>query len=87
MENRTAASSTRLLVSHSCRNPDNSHRVNRLGKTTAFFVPILVLQHLLKYPKPQIPKPPQRPVALVVTPLIELGKAHVSPSIQYKCNT
>ena len=57
------------------------------GKTTVFFVPILVLQHLLKYPKPQIPKPPQRPVALVVTPLIELGKAHVSPSIQYKCNT
>jgi superfamily II DNA/RNA helicase len=57
------------------------------GKTTAFFVPILVLQHLAKYPKPQIPKPPQRPVALVVTPLIELGKAHVSPSIQYKCNT
>lgn len=51
------------------------------GKTTVIFVSILVLQHLLKYLKPQIPKPPQCP------PLIELGKAHVSPSIQYKCNT
>ena len=30
MEN--TASSTRLLVSHSCRNPDNSHRIHRLGK-------------------------------------------------------
>ncbi|KIM38543.1 hypothetical protein M413DRAFT_75866 [Hebeloma cylindrosporum] len=46
------------------------------GKTTAFFVPILVLQHLLKYPKPRIPQPPPHPVALVVTPLIELGNAH-----------
>ena len=28
------------------------------GKNYSVFVPILVLQHLLKYPKPQIPKPP-----------------------------
>lgn len=48
------------------------------GKTTAFFVPILVLQHLSNHPKPRIPRPPSCPVALVVTPLIELGNAHVS---------
>lgn len=48
------------------------------GKTTAFFVPILVLQHLVNHPKPRIPRPPSSPVALVVTPLIELGNAHAS---------
>ena len=48
------------------------------GKTTAFFVPILVLQHLINHPKPGIPRPPSSPVALVVTPLIELGNVHVS---------
>ena len=48
------------------------------GKTTAFFVPILVLQHLINHPKPRIPRPPSSPVALVVTPLIELGNVHVS---------
>ncbi|KIM37165.1 hypothetical protein M413DRAFT_13520 [Hebeloma cylindrosporum] len=46
------------------------------GKTTAFFVPILILQHLLTYPKPRIPQPPPHLVALVVTPLIELSNAH-----------
>ena len=30
------------------------------------------------HPKPWIPQPPSSPVALVVTPLIELGNAHVS---------
>ncbi|KIJ99803.1 hypothetical protein K443DRAFT_8136 [Laccaria amethystina LaAM-08-1] len=48
------------------------------GKTTAFFVPILVLRHLVSYPKPRIPRSPSSPVALVVTPLIELGNAHAS---------
>ncbi|PPQ95546.1 hypothetical protein CVT26_008571 [Gymnopilus dilepis] len=46
------------------------------GKTAAFFGPILVLQHLLSNPKPGIPKLPSKPVALIVTPLVELGKAH-----------
>lgn len=54
------------------------------GKTTAFFVPVLVLQHLLKHPKPQISRPSSHPVALVVTPLIELGNAHVSSFTQRK---
>jgi len=48
------------------------------GKMTAFFVPSLILQHLVNHPKPQIPQPPSSPVALVVTPLIELRNAHVS---------
>ncbi|KAF9482610.1 hypothetical protein BDN70DRAFT_770432, partial [Pholiota conissans] len=47
------------------------------GKTAAFFGPILVLQHLLQHPNPAIPNVPTKPVALVVTPLIELGNAHV----------
>lgn len=53
------------------------------GKTAAFFGSILILQHL-KDPKNRqvseqvkLAPPPAHPVALVVTPLIELGKAHV----------
>ncbi|KAF9476742.1 hypothetical protein BDN70DRAFT_923098, partial [Pholiota conissans] len=47
------------------------------GKTTAFFIPIFILHHLLKNPHPRIPKHrASHPVALVVTPLIELGNAH-----------
>lgn len=47
------------------------------GKTAAFYAPILVMQHLLKNPVEGIPRPPENPVALVVTPLIELGNNHV----------
>ncbi|KAF8163197.1 P-loop containing nucleoside triphosphate hydrolase protein [Crassisporium funariophilum] len=46
------------------------------GKRAAFFGPILVLEHLVKHPKPGLPKIPSKPVVLVVTPLIELGNAH-----------
>ena len=38
------------------------------GKTTVFFVPILVLQHLLKFLKPQIPKLLQLPRVLQQPP-------------------
>ena len=47
------------------------------GKTAAFFGPIIVMHHLLKHPRPRIPSPPRSPVALIVTPLVELGNAHV----------
>jgi ATP-dependent helicase YprA (DUF1998 family) len=47
------------------------------GKTATFYVPILVMQHLLKNLVEGIPWPPENPVALVVTPLIELGNNHV----------
>jgi len=57
------------------------------GKMTAFFVPILILQHLVNHPKPQIPQPPSSPVALVVTPLIELRNAHVSNLAGAKAST
>jgi hypothetical protein len=47
------------------------------GKTAAFFGAVMVLQYL-NHTRPEgLPKPPPKPVALVVTPLIELGKAHV----------
>jgi len=49
------------------------------GKTSAFFVPILILRNLIQHPRRGVPKPPARPVALVVTPLVELGNAHVRP--------
>ena len=45
----------------------------------AFFVPILVLRHLVNHClKPRLSRPPSSPVALVDTPHIELGNAHVS---------
>ncbi|KAF6745111.1 ATP-dependent DNA helicase RecQ [Ephemerocybe angulata] len=48
------------------------------GKTATFFCPLLVLQHLLKHPRPEIPSEsiPAKPVVLVVTPLVELGNNH-----------
>ncbi|RDB15447.1 Werner syndrome ATP-dependent helicase [Hypsizygus marmoreus] len=45
-------------------------------KTAAFFGPLLVLQELLRNPRPGIPNPPKKPVGLVVTPLIELRNNH-----------
>ena len=51
---------------------------NFLGKGEWIFVPMLVLQHIVDHPKPQIHQPPSSPVALVMTPLIELGNVHVS---------
>lgn len=55
------------------------------GKTAAFFGSVLILQHL-KDPKnrqindqTKLAPPPALPVALVVTPLVELGNAHVRP--------
>ncbi|KAF8965632.1 ATP-dependent DNA helicase RecQ [Flammula alnicola] len=53
------------------------------GKTSAFFIPILVLKHLQKHPNPRVPKLPSSPVALVVTPLIELGNAHALEISQF----
>lgn len=53
------------------------------GKTAAFFGAILVLQYLQEPANRQITDeikllpPPAKPVALIVTPLIELGYAHV----------
>ena len=37
------------------------------GKTSAFFVPILILRNLAQYPRRGISKPPAHPVALMVT--------------------
>ncbi|KAF8814139.1 hypothetical protein BYT27DRAFT_7250321 [Phlegmacium glaucopus] len=52
------------------------------GKTAAFFGAVMVLQHL-NHTRPQgIPKPPPKPVALVVTPLIELGNAHAREMVE-----
>ncbi|KAF9473338.1 hypothetical protein BDN70DRAFT_775787, partial [Pholiota conissans] len=48
------------------------------GKMVTFFGPILVLQHLLQYPNPAIHNIPPKPIALIITPLIELGNAHIS---------
>ena len=72
-ENGTTASSTRLLLSHPCGNPNNSHRVNWLGEKYSAFRP---------YPhpaaSPEVPEaseasaPPQGRIPLVVTPFIEL---------------
>ncbi|KAF6744432.1 P-loop containing nucleoside triphosphate hydrolase protein [Ephemerocybe angulata] len=48
------------------------------GKTAIFFCILIVLQHLAKHPNPAI-KPdtiPEKPVVLVVTPLVELGNKH-----------
>lgn len=47
------------------------------GKTAAFYGPIIIMHHLLKTPVPGIPTPPKKPMALIVTPLIELGNNHV----------
>ncbi|KAF8240252.1 hypothetical protein L208DRAFT_1234056 [Tricholoma matsutake] len=48
------------------------------GKTAAFYAPLLVMEHLLQNPVAGIPQPPSHPIALIVTPLIELGNNHVS---------
>ena len=48
------------------------------GKTAAFYAPLLVMEHLLQNPVARIPKPPSHPIALIVTPLIELGNNHAS---------
>ncbi|KAF8227994.1 hypothetical protein L208DRAFT_1293989 [Tricholoma matsutake] len=48
------------------------------GKTTAFYAPLLVMEHLLGNPVAGIPQLPSHPIALIVTPLIELGNNHVS---------
>ncbi|KAF8056183.1 ATP-dependent DNA helicase RecQ [Lyophyllum atratum] len=45
------------------------------GKTAAFYIPILIMRYLLQNPVDGIPKPPKHPVALVVTPLVELGNS------------
>ncbi|KAF8240405.1 hypothetical protein L208DRAFT_748634 [Tricholoma matsutake] len=47
------------------------------GKTAAFYALLLVMEHLLQNPVDGIPQPPSNPVALIVTPLIELGNNHV----------
>ncbi|KAG6818625.1 hypothetical protein H0H93_003378 [Arthromyces matolae] len=48
------------------------------GKTATFYGPILVMLHLLKSPVEGIPSPPSHPVALIVTPLVELGNNQVT---------
>ncbi|KAF9528831.1 P-loop containing nucleoside triphosphate hydrolase protein [Crepidotus variabilis] len=57
------------------------------GKTAAFFGPILVLQHLIRYPRLCGPSPPPTPVALVITPLIELGNAHATEISKFGLRT
>jgi hypothetical protein len=42
------------------------------------YVPLLVMEHLLQNPVAGIPQPPSHPIALIVTPLIELGNNHAS---------
>ncbi|KAF8955674.1 P-loop containing nucleoside triphosphate hydrolase protein [Flammula alnicola] len=54
------------------------------GKTAAFFGAVLVLEALKRNPREHLPKPPPRPVALVVTPLLELGNAHAAEIGTYK---
>ena len=53
------------------------------GKTAAFFGPIIIMQDLVRNPRHNIPPPPQNPIALVITPLIELGNNHVSLNLIY----
>ncbi|KAF8237593.1 hypothetical protein L208DRAFT_1042948, partial [Tricholoma matsutake] len=48
------------------------------GKTAAFYGPIQIYQHLLQTLVPGILTPPHHPIALIITPLIELGNNHVS---------
>ncbi|KAH6871269.1 hypothetical protein BKA70DRAFT_1044855, partial [Coprinopsis sp. MPI-PUGE-AT-0042] len=47
------------------------------GKTSAFFGPLIVMKDLLESPQPHLPTPPKHPIAVIVTPLIELGNSHV----------
>ncbi|KAF8233341.1 hypothetical protein L208DRAFT_1395771 [Tricholoma matsutake] len=47
------------------------------GKTTAFYALLLVMEHLLGNPIAGILQPPSHLIALIVTPLIELGNNHV----------
>ncbi|KAJ3516039.1 hypothetical protein NLJ89_g1382 [Agrocybe chaxingu] len=65
-----------LLGKHITRHPDHSHRLDKLGKNDRI---------LCSHSRPPPPasksttrdtKAPEKPVALVVTPLIELGNAH-----------
>ncbi|CAA7262720.1 unnamed protein product [Cyclocybe aegerita] len=74
----TSPHSGRLLGTHSAGTPTILIASTGWGKTSAFFGPILVLRHLIKNPRPNlnIPRLPRKPVALVVTLLIELGYAH-----------
>ncbi|KAF8069203.1 P-loop containing nucleoside triphosphate hydrolase protein [Lyophyllum atratum] len=52
------------------------------GKTAAFWGPIRIMQYLLRHPVNTIPKPPSRPVGIIITPLIELGNNHLSSTFQ-----
>ncbi|KAF8810191.1 hypothetical protein BYT27DRAFT_7092691 [Phlegmacium glaucopus] len=56
------------------------------GKTAAFFGAVMVLQHLNHTRRHGLPKPPAKPVALVVTPLIELGNAHAQEIVELGLN-
>lgn len=48
------------------------------GKTTLFYVPVLIMQYMNKNPDKKFAPFPRAPVALVIVPLIELGNNHVS---------
>lgn len=48
------------------------------GKTTLFYVPVLIMQYVNKNPEKKFALFPRTPVALVIVPLIELGNNHVS---------
>ncbi|KDQ50833.1 hypothetical protein JAAARDRAFT_51106 [Jaapia argillacea MUCL 33604] len=54
------------------------------GKTALFYGPLLIAQHLLRYPVPGIKPVPPKPVILIVTPLVELGNKHVSEMTELK---
>ncbi|KAH7916987.1 hypothetical protein BV22DRAFT_1027127 [Leucogyrophana mollusca] len=48
------------------------------GKTSLFYGPLLVVQHLLKNPRPGIGPLPQYPVIMEITPLNALGDSQAS---------
>jgi len=72
---RNGSNASRILVIHAREDSDSPCASTGWGKTLAFYGPLLVQQNLQQYPRPNVPQPP---AALVVTPLIELGNAHVS---------
>jgi superfamily II DNA/RNA helicase len=66
------------LGSHTGQNFSHIIAPTGSGKTTAFYAPLLAIEHLLWNPVAGIPQPPSHPIALIVTPFIELGNNHVS---------
>lgn len=51
------------------------------GKTALFYGPVAIAEYLHANPMPGVKPLPDKPLSLVVVPLIELGNNHVSNSI------